>query len=393
MKVNPVQSQPRVDYGIILSVGILFVMSVVALFSTTVLINQETTQSILLHVMWYVVGAILIAMIMQLDSKQIWKSVPYLYGIALVLLVLVLFFHDRSTAVLTGAKSWFKIGGISFQPSELSKIALILMLSLVITKHNTMHRHTKSVKSDAKLLLQMALFTAPVLCLVMLQNDLGTTLVLISIFCGLMLMSGISARILIPLFLSVATIGGLLLYLVVYHREWLLVFGFKPYQFSRIDAWLNPFESGLQSSYQIQNSILAIATGEMFGKGLGVTQVHVPVRSSDMIFTTIAENFGFMGSLLLIFIYCLLIYQMIQVCFHTKNEFYTYISAGVISMIVFHVFENVGMSIGLLPLTGIPLPFISQGGSALVVNMIGVGLVLAMRYQTDGYAKMTLKRK
>ena len=101
-----------------------------------------------------------------------------------------------------------------------------------------------------------------------------------------------------------------------------------------------------------------------------------------MIFSVIGENFGFIGSTLVIVLYFVLIYQMIRVCFDTNNEFYTYIATGIIMMILFHVFENIGASIGLLPLTGIPLPFISQGGSALLSNLIGIGLILSMRYQT-----------
>ncbi len=105
----------------------------------------------------------------------------------------------------------------------------------------------------------------------------------------------------------------------------------------------------------------AIGSGQLLGKGFNVSNVYVPVRQSDMIFSVIGENFGFIGCCLLIFIYLLLIFQMIQVTFDTKNEFYAYISTGVIMMILFHVFENIGMNIGLLPLTGIPLPFVSQG--------------------------------
>ena len=123
----------------------------------------------------------------------------------------------------------------------------------------------------------------------------------------------------------------------------------------------------------------------MSGKGFGISEVIVPVRESDFIFTTIAENFGFLGSAVLLFIYFVLIYQMVQTCFETKNEFYSYIATGVISMILFHIFENVGMTIGLLPITGIPLPFISQGGSALLGNMIGIGLILSMRYHHRNY--------
>ena len=127
----------------------------------------------------------------------------------------------------------------------------------------------------------------------------------------------------------------------------------------------------------------------MFGKGFNVSDIYVSVRESDMIFSVIGENFGFIGSTLVIVLYFMLIYQMIRVCFDTNNEFYAYISTGIIMMILFHVFENIGANIGLLPLTGIPLPFISQGGSALLSNLIGIGLILSMRYQsTNPYSHL-----
>lgn len=121
------------------------------------------------------------------------------------------------------------------------------------------------------------------------------------------------------------------------------------------------------------------------GTGFNTSKVYVPVRESDMIFSVIGENFGFIGGALLILLYLLLIYQMIRVTFDTKNEFYAYIATGVVMMILFHVFENIGMSIGLLPLTGIPLPFISAGGSSLIGNLIGVGMIMSMRYHDHSY--------
>lgn len=375
----------RLDYGIILSLLILCVFSIITIYSTTVLINGENERATIMHLAWYGIGILLIIGIMHINAKLLWRSAPYLYGCSLILLVLVLFFYDRQTALATGAKSWFNFGIVSFQPSELVKIALILILARVITHHNTTYRQFKSktIKTDFKLAQLIILWSLPALILVILQNDLGTTLVIVAIIFGMTLLSGISNKIIIPTFLGIFLLFGVALYLVVYNRDILLALGFKQYQFERIDSWLNPFAFGSQGSYQIQNALMGIATGGITGKGIGVTDVHVPVRSSDMIFSTIGENFGLLGSFILILFYLILIYQMVQVCFDTKNEFYTYISVGVISMIFFHVFENIGMNINLLPLTGIPLPFISQGGSSLIVNLIGVGLILSMRYQSD----------
>lgn len=127
--------------------------------------------------------------------------------------------------------------------------------------------------------------------------------------------------------------------------------------------------------------MIAIGSGGLSGKGINVVELNIPVRESDMIFTVIAENFGFLGASFVLILYLLLIYRMLKVTLASNNRFYTYISAGFIMMILFHIFENIGAAIGILPLTGIPLPFISQGGSSLVSNLIGVGLVLSMAFQ------------
>lgn len=137
---------------------------------------------------------------------------------------------------------------------------------------------------------------------------------------------------------------------------------------------------------QVASAMMAIGSGGLFGKGFNTSEIAVQVRESDMIFSVIGENFGFIGSAFVVLLYFILIYRMIRVCFDTNNEFYSYLATGIIMMILFHVFENIGANIGLLPLTGIPLPFISQGGSALLSNMVGVGLILAMRYQATNEA-------
>lgn len=204
---------------------------------------------------------------------------------------------------------------------------------------------------------------------------------------GVILVSGITWKIIAPAFGLIAVVGGSALALVTTSggQKLLQTVGFKAYQFSRVNTWLHPSQDTTDSGYQLWQSMKAVGSGGIFGTGFNVSHVYVPVRESDMIFSVIGENFGFIGGCVLIFLYFLLIYQMIRVTFDTKNVFYAYISTGVIMMILFHVFENIGMSIGLLPLTGIPLPFVSQGGSALIGNLIGIGLIMSMRYHYKSY--------
>ncbi|MGO4993760.1 FtsW/RodA/SpoVE family cell cycle protein [Jeotgalibaca porci] len=384
-KKQPDSDVSKIDYGIILSVMLLALISLITIYSTTYMMS--TTPSLrptIMQVLWYIIGGVAVIVLMQFDSEQLWKLAPIAYGLGVLLLILILIFYDRRSYALQGAKSWFVFGPISFQPSEVVKISLIMMLGRVITKHN-METSQRTLNTDWKLLLQIGLWSLPLLVLIMAQNDLGTVLVYLAIIIGMTLMSGVSWKILLPVFGVIGLIGGVLIYLVIYNRDILLKVGFMPYQFSRIDSWLNPFEDSRGDAFQLAQSMKAIGSGRLFGKGLGMSEVYVPVRESDMIFSTIGENFGFIGGCILIFVYFLLIYQMVRICFDTKNEFYAYMSTGVIMMILFHVLENVGMTIGLLPITGIPLPFISQGGSALLGNMMAIGLVMSMRYHYKSY--------
>lgn len=375
----------RIDYGIILNVLILAIIGLLSVYATTTMIEGSNVTPTLLHALWYAVGALIVIVVIQFDSEQYWKLSAFLYGGGLLLLVLVLFLYDRQMEALTGAKSWFIIGPFSFQPSELFKPAFIVFLARVVTEHNSKVVQ-RTVKSDWILLGKMALFSLPPVILIQLQNDLGTNLVILSIIAGTVLMSGVSWKILVPSISVVALLGGGLIGVAIFYPDILLDSGlFQPYQLERINSWLNPFGDTQGNSYQLAQSIMAVGSGQLAGKGFGISEVSVPVRESDFIFTTIAENFGFLGGSVLLFIYFLLIYQMVQTCFETKNEFYTYIATGVISMILFHIVENIGMTIGLLPITGIPLPFVSQGGSALLSNMIGIGLVLSMRYHHRSY--------
>ncbi|CDW60724.1 GCV H and FTSW RODA SPOVE domain containing prote in [Trichuris trichiura] len=194
------------------------------------------------------------------------------------------------------------------------------------------------------------------------------------------LMSGISWLILVPTIILAIIVGGTLIFLVTTDtgREILSHIGFKNYQFARIDSWLEPFHDPQGKSYQLARALMAIGSGGVFGTGYNVSNVYVPVRESDMIFTVIGENFGFIGGAFVILIYFILIYRMIRLCFDMNNEFYAYIASGIVMMMLFHVFENIGANIGLLPLTGIPLPFISQGGSSILGNMIGIDYCMGL---------------
>lgn len=392
----------RVDYSLILPVFCLLVIGVVAIY---IAVSHDYPQNIWpilgQQLAWIVLGIVISFVVMFFNTKFLWQATPYLYALGLVLMVLPLIFYNPNLVAATGAKNWVSIGGVTlFQPSEFMKISYILILARVIVQFTQKHKESeRTIPLDFLLILWMIIFTLPVLGLLALQSDLGTALVFVAIFAGLVLLSGVSWKIIIPIFVTaVSGIAGFLaIFITKDGRAFIHQIGMPTYQINRILAWLNPFDYAQTTTYQQAQGQIAIGSGGLFGQGFNVSNLLIPVRESDMIFTVIAEDFGFIGSVLVITLYLLLIYRMLKITLKSNNQFYTYISTGFIMMLLFHIFENIGAVTGLLPLTGIPLPFISQGGSAIISNLIGVGLLLSMSYQThlaeEKSGKTRFKRK
>ncbi|MDR3190845.1 MAG: FtsW/RodA/SpoVE family cell cycle protein [Lactobacillaceae bacterium] len=382
----------EIDWSIIF---VILMLALIGLASIYVAASYDSNvvsvaRMVFMQTIWYILGIIAVIIIMQFDSERLWRIAPFVFWGGVALMVLVLIFYSRPYFVETGGKSWFQIGPLTFQPSEIMKPAFILMLSRVIAVHN-LANEVHTWQSDKMLLGKIALWTFPILALVLLQHDFGTMLVFVAIVFGMTLLSGISWKIFGPLIVLAGIMGttAILLVTQTWGRRILENFGFEAYQFARVDAWMNPQGDTTNTGYQLWQAMTAIGSGGITGTGFNVSHVTVPVRESDMVFSVIGENFGFLGSLLLLMLYFYLIYHIFQVVNETSNQFYAYIASGVVMMLLFHIFENIGMNIGLVPLTGIPLPFISQGGSALIGNMIGVGLVMSMRYHNRSYTLST----
>ena len=378
----------RVDYSLLLPVFLLLVIGVVAIY---IAVSHDYPNNILpilgQQVAWIALGLVIGFVVMLFNTEFLWKITPYLYALGLALMVLPLVFYNPSLVASTGAKNWVSIGGATlFQPSEFMKISYILILARIIVQFTQKHKEwRRTIPLDFLLIGWMIVFTIPILVLLALQSDLGTALVFVAIFSGIVLLSGVSWKIIIPVFATGVTgvVGFLAIFLSKDGRAFLHQIGMPTYQINRILAWLNPFDFAQTTTYQQAQGQIAIGSGDLFGQGFNVSNLLIPVRESDMIFTVIAEDFGFIGSVLVIALYLLLIYRMLKITLKSNNQFYTYISTGFIMMLLFHIFENIGAVTGLLPLTGIPLPFISQGGSAIISNLIGVGLLLSMSYQTN----------
>ena len=374
----------RVDYSLLLPVFCLLVIGVVAIY---IAVSHDYPNNVLpilgQQIAWISLGLVIGFVVMFFNTEFLWKVTPYLYGLGLALMILPLVFYNPNLVASTGAKNWVSIGGTTlFQPSEFMKISYILMLARVIVQFTQKHKEwRRTIPLDFLLIGWMIAFTIPVLILLALQSDLGTALVFVAIFSGMVLLSGVSWKIIIPVFATgvTAVAGFMAIFISKDGRAFLHQIGMPTYQINRILAWLNPFDFAQTTTYQQAQGQIAIGSGGLFGQGFNVSNLLIPVR------------------VFVVALYLLLIYRMLKITLKSNNQFYTYISTGFIMMLLFHIFENIGAVTGLLPLTGIPLPFISQGGSAIISNLIGVGLLLSMSYQTnlaeEKSGKVPFKRK
>lgn len=220
----------RIDYGVILPV---FILCLIGMLSLYVALSHDPRdpnifRNMVMQGVWYVVGALAVGIIIRFDAKLLWRITPFLYVIGLAVMLALLKYYDPTLAASTGSKNWFKVGSLTFQPAELMKIAYILMMALIITKHSVAHK-LRTLKSDFGLIFKMLLVSIPVFGLVLAQKDFGTMLVFLAIFAGMFLMSGISWVIVVPVIVAAAVLGGSVIFLVTTDagRELLTHVGFK----------------------------------------------------------------------------------------------------------------------------------------------------------------------
>ncbi|WP_018661773.1 FtsW/RodA/SpoVE family cell cycle protein [Heyndrickxia acidiproducens] len=374
----------KIDYGLVLTLMLLCIVSLVSIYSAEKS-GQYQQNFLLKQIISYIIGTGIIAAVIHFDSDQLKKLSWYAYGFGILLLILLMIAPASIAPVKNGAKNWFVLPVIgTLQPSEFMKPFLILALSRIVSDHNQKIVN-RTVKSDFMLLLKIGLCTFVPLLLIVKQ-DLGTSFVFIAICLGIIFTAGITWKLLLPVLGSVAGIIAVVIYFVLWQPKLLEKYlGVRQYQFGRIYAWLDPYNYSSTDGYHLIKSLLAIGSGQVTGKGYGAREVYLPESQTDFIFSVIGEEFGFIGASIVVSLFFMLIYHITKAGLETKNDFYTYICAGVISMITFHVFQNIGMTIQILPITGIPLPFISYGGSSLMSNMLAVGFIFSIRYHYKKY--------
>jgi rod shape determining protein RodA len=265
----------------------------------------------------------------------------------------------------SGPKSWFNFGFFSFQPVDLMKLVLILVLAKYFSRRHVEIR-------DFKHIFISGLYALIPLMLVLLQPDFGSAMVIIFIWLGMVLVSGISKTHLLIVF----TVGAL-----IFAGLW--TFAFKPYQKARIYTFLNPVTDVENTGYNVYQSTIAVGSGQILGKGLGFgTQSRLkflPVPQSDFVFAAYAEEWGFVGSVLILILYCLILWRILHNASLGAGNFEILFGLGIAIFFMGHILVNIGMNLGLMPVTGIPLPFMSYGGSHLLAEFAGLGILMSMR--------------
>lgn len=370
----------RMDWVLIILLLILATISI-ATINSAMLGGQHNVDFSIRQVIFYFFGFFIMIIMAVIPVRYFKQHVWTIFGISmLILFILYISPVSSVTPVVNGAQRWFQLGFISIQPSEFTKLTYILALSSIMSQHNN-YKLNNSLNNDVKLLFKLLLLSAFPIFFVFSQNDMGTVIVFISILFGMILVSGVSWWLILPALGGAVTTGITLILGIIYRPDILQTYlGLQPYQFERIYSWLSPDSSSTGSGFQISSSLQAIGSGGIDGTGLGEGAVYIPEAHTDFIFTIIGEEFGFLGSTIVIFLFFILMVHLAIIALTVKDNFSSYFIIGYLSMLGFQIFQNIGMTIQLLPITGLPLPFLSYGGSALGAYMTGIGIIMSIYY-------------
>ncbi|MBA9004268.1 MULTISPECIES: rod shape-determining protein RodA [Thermomonospora] len=364
----------RLDWSLILAVVALSVLSALLVRSATwaELAEQgKDPQGFLKrHLLNLAIGFGLGAVVSMLDYRLLRAYAPIVYGLACAGLVAVL---SPLGETINGSHSWIVVGGgFQVQPSEFAKVGLVVLLAMLLAEpRDGEPRDTDAGPGPRDIVLALALAGAPA-ALVLAQPDLGTTLVFGAVVMGMLAMSGVRKR-----WLAGLAGGALLAGLAVWFLGLL-----KPYQIARFTAFANPEADPRGAGYNAMQARIAVGSGGVTGKGLfegEQTGGHfVPEQQTDFIFTVAGEELGFVGGCLVIVLLGVVLWRGLRIASSAADPFGALVAAGVVCWLAFQMFENIGMTLGIMPITGLPLPFVSYGGSATFANMIALGLLQAV---------------
>ncbi len=347
----------NIDWKLVLIVVLIFAFGLLVLSSATHVNNTGEYKQIIIQLTAFLLGVAVIAILLIFDYNKIGRYYKELYIFSIFMLIIVLIpgIGDKQF----GARSWIRIGGFfNLQTSEIVKLTFILSYAKIIDIN-------KENIGDLKTLAKLVLYALPIIALLLLQPDLGSAIVFMCIIFFMLYSAGLEKKVIRNVF-----IAGILLAPLMY-------FFMAPHQRIRIVNFFNPQAA---SNYQVLQSMIAIGSGGLTGKGLYMGSQNqenfLPVRDSDFIFAVVGEEFGLIGMMFLILMFVLLITRLLTIAKRSKNTYGAYIVAGITGMFAYQIIQNIGMTVGLMPVTGVTLPFVSYGGSSILTSMANIGLVL-----------------
>lgn len=360
---------------LIFCVFLFMIISCFTIYSAMIYLPSYLGNLALKQFIWYLVGWIIIGIILKINKQKIYQYVWYIYITNIILLFLLLVIGEP----INGSKCWFMISGIgSIQPSEFMKIALILVSSIITSNWLEKIKKVPTLKLELILLGKMLVVWLIPSILTFLEPDTGAVFIYIIIIISILLVS--------PLRKLWFFIGILLLLILLgtflgiyFLKQELFVELFGTNLFYRIDRLLD-WKNG--TGMQLENSLTAIGSSGLLGHGYRNTPIYFPESGTDFIFAVYASNFGLLGSIILLGLILYFDYTIIQIAKNTKNLTDKFVIVGIIGMLVYQQFQNIGMTLGILPITGITLPFISYGGSSLLSYMVMIGIIFSIYHDS-----------
>lgn len=353
----------KINKTIIFCLFIFYLISILSISSTLNYLPETLNNLVIKQTIFYILGIVLILIIINIDSNILINKSKYIYLLNVFLLLLVLIIGEKTN----GIKAWFYIPVFgSFQPSEFMKISLILFLAEIINKNR------KSEQCDFNLIIKCLIITLIPSILTFLEPDTGAVIVYFVILIVMLFVSGINLKWFIYfIFLGILGIGSIL-YLYLYKQD-LFISIFGSSLFYRLDRL---FDFVNLNGMQLTNSIISISSSGIFGHGINNIPIYFPELQTDFIFASFTSCFGLFGSIILILTIFIFDKEIINIGKNKKENIYKYILSGICAVLIYQQIQNISMTIGLLPITGITLPFISYGGSSLISFMILIGIVL-----------------
>lgn len=345
------------DFSLVVYVLLICIIGIIAVSSATQAFSGGTTRFFVYQILWTLMGIVLLIITAAIDYNAFKTYYKVIYAANIIFLVIVVGLNK----VTNGASSWLGVGTLGIQPSEFMKISLIIVFARKIEEFEGDINNLKNLSI-------LFLYAAIPLGLIIIQPDMGTAMVLMSIIIVMLFMGGLNLKV----FFGAIAAGAASIFAVFPFLD--------PYQQNRINVFLNPAMDSMDKGYQIIQSKIAIGSGQLFGMGFGMGLQNngkfLPEAYSDFVFSVLGEEFGFAGAMLLIVLYAVMVFKCLRIGKIAKDKFGSMVCAGVVAMFMFQLFQNVGMTIGLMPITGITLPFVSYGGSSMWTSMIAIGLVL-----------------